>query len=74
MAGNNLQGQLWIGTKDHLPYMASWVYLGDKSRPRTTLTYKNWKLNATVPASTFDSVRFSKALVTEFSHPEAPVK
>lgn len=72
MAGNDMQGQIWIGVKDKLPYMASWVYLGDKSRPRTTLTYKNWKLNGQIPASTFDASRFSKALVTEFSHPVAP--
>ncbi len=74
LAGNNLQGQLWIGVKDNLPYMATWSYLGDKSRPRTTLTYKNWKLNAPIPASTFDASRFAQALVTEFSHPEAPIK
>jgi outer membrane lipoprotein-sorting protein len=51
--------------------MASWVYMADKSRPRTTLTYKNWKLNGQIPASHFDANRFSKALVTEFSHPTA---
>ena len=72
MAGNDMQGQIWIGAKDNLPYMASWVYTADKSRPRTTLTYKNWKLNGQIPASTFDAGRFSKALVTEFSHPTAP--
>lgn len=71
MAGNNLQGQIWIGTKDNLPYMASWVYVADKARPRTTLTYKDWKLDAAIPAATFDAGRFAKALVTEFSHPTA---
>lgn len=72
MAGNDLQGQIWIGVKDNLPYMASWVYMGDKSRPRTTLTYKNWKLNTQISADSFDTSRFSKARVTEFSHPSAP--
>lgn len=71
MAGNEMQGQIWIGVKDNLPYMASWVYLADKSRPRTTLTYKNWKLNTPIQASNFDASRFSKAHVTEFSHPSA---
>lgn len=71
MAGNEMQGQIWIGAKDNLPYMASWVYIADKTRPRTTLTYKNWKLNSQIPASSFDADRFSKALVTEFSHPTA---
>ena len=71
MASNDMQGQIWIGAKDNLPYMASWVYITDKSRPRTTLTYKNWKLNGQISASSFDASRFSKALVTEFAHPTA---
>lgn len=72
MAGNDMQGQIWIGTKDNLPYMASWVYAADKARPRTTLTYRNWKLNNPIPAMSFDAGRFSKAIVTEFEHPTAP--
>jgi len=71
MAGRELQGQVWIGVKDHLPYMASWIYLGDKARPRTTLTYKNWKINAPIAASRFNSGRFSKAVTTEFAQPNA---
>lgn len=74
MAGRQLQGQIWIGVKDNLPYMASWIYLGDKSLPRTTLQYKNWKLNTSIPETRFDASRFSKALTVEFAQPDAPLK
>ena len=74
MAGRQLQGQIWIGAKDNLPYMASWIYLGDKSLPRTTLQYKNWKLNGSIPDARFDASRFAKALVIEFAQPDAPLK
>lgn len=73
MAGRELQGQVWIGVKDHLPYMASWIYLGDKARPRTTLVYKNWKIDSLVSPERFNSNRFSKAIVTEFAQPSAPL-
>ncbi|QWD84802.1 DUF2092 domain-containing protein [Polynucleobacter asymbioticus] len=73
MAGRELQGQIWIGAKDNLPYMASWIYLGDKSLPRTTLQYKNWKLNSSIPGVRFDASRFSKALTIEFAQPDAPL-
>jgi hypothetical protein len=73
MAGRQLQGQIWIGAKDNLPYMASWIYLGDKSLPRTTLQYKNWKLNSSIPETRFDAGRFSKALTIEFAQPDAPL-
>jgi hypothetical protein len=73
LAGRELQGQLWIGVKDNLPYMVSWIYTGDKRLPRTTLQYKDWKINAPVPAARFDSGRFSKALVIEFAQPNAPL-
>lgn len=71
MAGRELQGQIWIGVKDHLPYMASWIYLGDKTHPRTTLVYKNWKINSSIAADRFNSKRFAKAIVTEFAQPNA---
>lgn len=71
MAGRELQGQVWIGAKDHLPYMASWIYLGDKSRPRTTLIYKNWKLDSLIAPERFNAARFSKAITTEFAQPNA---
>jgi len=74
LATPTVQGQVWIGVQDNLPYMATWAYLGDPSRPRTTLTYKNWRLNTPIAASTFDANRFAKATVTEFSHPQAPLK
>ena len=73
MAGRELQGQVWIGVKDHLPYMASWIYLGDKARPRTTLVYKNWKIDSLISPERFNSNRFSKAVVTEFALPNAPL-
>lgn len=73
MAGRELQGQIWIGVKDHLPYMASWIYLGDKSHPRTTLTYKNWKLDSLISPERFNASRFSKAVTTEFAQPNSPL-
>ena len=73
MAGRQLQGQIWIGARDNLPYMASWIYLGNKSLPRTTLQYKNWKLNASIPAARFNAERFSKALTIEFAQPDTPL-
>jgi len=73
LAGRQLQGQIWIGVKDNLPYMASWIYTGDKRLPRTTLQYSNWKINAAVPASRFDAGRFSKAIVVDFAQPNAPL-
>jgi hypothetical protein len=74
LAGGNLQGQIWIGVKDNLPYMASWIYTGDKSLPRTTLQYKNWQINSSVPAIRFDANRFSKAITIDFAQPDAPLK
>jgi len=74
VANKDLQGQVWIGADDSLPYMASWVYLGDKSRPRTTVTYKNWKLNAPIPKSRFDPAKFKQAVVSEFSQLENSTK
>jgi hypothetical protein len=73
MAGRGLQGQIWIGVKDHLPYMASWIYLGDKARPRTTLIYKNWKIDSLISPDRFNSNRFAKAIVTEFAQPNTPL-
>jgi len=74
MATKELQGQVWIGVKDHLPYMASWIYLGDPSHPRTTLTYKNWKLDSTISSGQFEASRFSKAIVADFVQSDAPLK
>lgn len=73
MAGRELQGQIWIGVKDHLPYMASWIYLVDKAHPRTTLVYKNWKIDTLISPERFNSNRFAKAVVTEFAKPNAPL-
>lgn len=46
--------EVWIGVKDKLPRLVVASYRGDGRQPNFTVEFSDWKLNAEVPAKTFE--------------------
>lgn len=64
-----VQWQIWIGVEDKLPRLVNATYLDEAGEPSYTVEFKNWELNAPVPADTFTFNNASKAAKIDFRNP-----
>lgn len=74
LAGSGIEGQFWIGSKDKLPYMISMIYTKEPNRPRVTIEFSHWKVDATIEANRFNTAKIANAIKVDFAHPNAPLK
>lgn len=74
LAGSGMEGQFWIGSKDKLPYMISMIYTKEPNRPRVTIAFSQWKVNATINSDRFNTAKIANAINVDFAHPNAPLK
>ena len=72
IANKNVQAQIWIGAKDHLPRLAWLTPTQAKDKPRSMLEFSNWRLGAPLSASAFSHASHSKkAGRIKFARPDA---
>jgi hypothetical protein len=69
VAGNDVQAELWIGAKDHLPRMVRVVYPDEPAHARYSTEYSDWKITDSVPAETFHSAKAMAAPRMPFQPP-----
>jgi hypothetical protein len=74
LAGSGVEGQFWIGSKDKLPYMMTMIYSKEPNRPRVTVEFKDWKLNASIEAKRFSTEKIARAIKADFARTDAPLK
>ena len=74
MAGSGVEGQFWIGSTDKLPHMISMIYTKEPNRPRVTIEFKNWKVNAPIEAKRFSTEKLANAVKADFARTDAPLK
>jgi hypothetical protein len=61
--------QTWIGRNDKLPRMARATYHDDPLQLRQAVTYRDWRLDASVPGEAFTSAKAAGADRIAFGHP-----
>jgi hypothetical protein len=67
--------EIWIGAHDKLPRLMVVSYRTGERQPTFTVELSDWKVNASVPASTFNAVIPKGAVKIEFKpHGPAPTK
>ena len=71
IASNDVQMQIWIGAKDHLPRMLRAVFFDEPGQYRHVVEFSDWRLNGAVPDGAFHSDKAAKARPMPFQHPEA---
>ena len=74
LAGSGVEGQFWIGSKDKLPYMISMIYTKEPNRPRVTIDFSHWKVNAKIDSERFNTAKIANAIKVDFAHQTAPLK
>jgi hypothetical protein len=74
LAGSGMEGQFWIGSKDKLPYMISMIYTKEPNRPRVTIDFSHWKVNAKIDSERFNTAKIANAIKVDFAHQTAPLK
>jgi hypothetical protein len=67
--------EIWIGAQDKLPRLMVISYRNGEQQPTFTVELSDWKVNASVPAATFNAVIPKNAAKIEFKlHSLAPAK
>jgi hypothetical protein len=74
LAGSGMEGQFWIGSQDKLPYMISMIYTKEPNRPRVTIDFSHWKVNAKIDSERFNTAKIANAIKVDFAHQTAPLK
>lgn len=74
LAGSGIEGQFWIGSHDKLPYMISMIYTKEPNRPRVTIDFSHWKVNAKIDSERFNTAMITNAIKVDFAHQTAPMK
>lgn len=74
LAGSGIEGQFWIGSQDKLPYMISMIYTKEPNRPRVTIDFSHWKVNAKIDSERFNTTKIANAIKVDFAHANAPLK
>lgn len=64
--------ELWIGTHDKLPHLMVVSHREGERQPTFTVAFSNWKLNAPVPARTFNAVIPKGAVKLDFKLTSLP--
>jgi hypothetical protein len=73
LATDNLQAQVWIGAKDHLPRMIRAVYPKEAGMPRYEVEFSDWKLGGAIADAAFTSAAAAKGKHMPFARPDAEV-
>jgi hypothetical protein len=71
LANDEVQAQIWIDTQDKLPRLIWVTATKMPERPRHSVEFTDWKLNAAVDPGAFMSADASKAAKIEFARPDA---
>lgn len=66
---NHAQGEMWIGADDHLPRTIRTSYPNEPGRSSYETDYSDWRLGASVDASTFTSDKAAAAKRIAFQPP-----
>lgn len=74
LAGSGVEGQFWIGSKDKLPYMISMIYTKEPNRPRVTIDFSHWKIDAPIDSGRFNTAKLANAIKADFAYTDAPLK
>jgi hypothetical protein len=70
VSNSDIQAQIWIGSDDKLPRLI-WATATDMpEKPRHSIQFTDWKLDAAVGETAFGSIRLSGARKIEFGRPE----
>ena len=69
LAGPDVQAELWIGAKDHLPRMIRVVYPNEPAHALYQTEYSNWRLNPPVAPGAFTAANAAKAVRMAFEPP-----
>lgn len=64
--GKGLDWEIWIGTRDRLPLMMVVAHREGERQPTFTVEFSDWKLNAAIPAKTFQAMIPKGAVKLEF--------
>jgi hypothetical protein len=73
LATENIQAQVWIGVKDHLPRMIRAVYPKETGMPRYEVEFSDWKLGGAIADAAFTSAAAAKGKHMPFARPDAEV-
>jgi hypothetical protein len=69
IAADNVQGELWIGTDDHLPRMVRAVYPHEPAHALYQTEYSNWRLADSVDPASFASEKAANGKPMRFHPP-----
>jgi hypothetical protein len=67
--GQQLDWEIWIGTKDHLPRMVTLTDISEARKPTQTVLLSDWKLDQPVPADAFSFRAPADATEVPFRNP-----
>jgi hypothetical protein len=70
--GEKLNWEIWIGTKDHLPRLATVTDLSDAHKPTHTMEFTDWAVDQTLPANAFTFNAPADAVKVPFRQPGQP--
>jgi hypothetical protein len=62
--------EMWVNQKDHLPRMVYVKYIGVEKTPSLMIEFTKWKVNAPIPASVFNFVAPANAKKAKLKAPE----
>jgi hypothetical protein len=71
VAGDGVQGELWIGAQDHLPRQVRVIYTDEPGQAHYQTDYSDWRIGDTIGADTFVSTKAAAAAHMPFSAPAA---
>jgi hypothetical protein len=68
--GQQLDWEIWIGTKDRLPRLVTLTDIGEARKPTQTVQLSDWALDQAVPPDTFAFKAPADAMQVPFRSPE----
>ena len=71
VAGGNVQAELWVGTKDHLPHLIRVVYPHEPAHALYQTEYSDWRLLDKVDPAGFIFSKAAKGKPMPFAPPGA---
>jgi hypothetical protein len=71
LANQSVQIELWIGAADKLPRMAQAIFFDEPGTYRHTVSFSDWRLDASVPGDAFAARVPADAPRMPFSRPDA---
>jgi hypothetical protein len=72
LTGHEVDWEVWIDSRSHLPVMVYVKFLGVHRMPATMIQFTHWKLNPTLAASTFEFHAPKGSIKAHLKAPGAP--